>query len=433
MRDLIVLGTIFGALPFVLFHPHIGVLLWAWISYMNPHRLTWEAYDYPVAAIVGGVTLVSLVWSWMTAREPKRIPWNGVTITLVLFIFWMNVTTLFALLPHDAFGEWSRTMKIQLMTLVTLLLFQSRERINWLVAIIALSIGFFGVKGGLFALMSGGTYKVYGPPESFIADNNSLALALVMVMPLMRYLQIIAERAWIKAGIAVAMFFTILSIVASYSRGAFLAASAMLLFMFFKSRRKFAAFSIVLVAAVLVLSFAPEKWYQRIETIGSYQQDASAEGRINAWWFAFNLAKHRPIVGGGFKAFDRTLFERYAPNPQDFHDSHSIYFEVLGEQGFVGLFLFILLGALAYRSGARAVAQARDHPELRWAADLATMMQVSLIGYFVGGTFLGLAYYDLYYHLVIILVLTRILVERQLQSEGTVPISEPTAVPAPQR
>jgi putative inorganic carbon (HCO3(-)) transporter len=89
--------------------------------------------------------------------------------------------------------------------------------------------------------------------------------------------------------------------------------------------------------------------------------------------------------------------------------AHSIYFQVLGEQGFVGLFLFLLLGLLAWRTGSKVINAAKDVPENKWAADLAAMGQVSLIGYATAGAFLGLAYFDLPYHLVVIIVLTKVL------------------------
>lgn len=416
MRDLVILSIIFGSLPLILFRPHIGILLWAWISYMSPHRLAWgEAYNYPVAAMVGGATLVGLLFY----KQPKRIPWNAVTITLAIFIAWMCLTTLLALSPMDAEAKWTRTMKILLMTLVTLMLMQTRTRINWLIAVIAASLSFYGIKGGLGSIVMGGNFKVYGPPETFIADNNALALALVMIIPFIRYLQTVTERVWLKMALGVVILLNIFSIIASHSRGAFLATSAMLLFMFAKSQRKSAALLVFLVMAPVVWSVIPETWYERIDTIGTYQEDRSAQGRINAWWFAFNLAKDRPLVGGGFEAFNAALFQRYAPDPDFYQGPHSIYFEVLGEQGFVGLVLFILLGVLAYRSGVWVRKNTRDRPGMKWASDVSAMMCVSLVGYAVGGAFLGLAYFDLYYHIVAILVLTRHYVETQIQEETT--------------
>jgi probable O-glycosylation ligase (exosortase A-associated) len=153
-----------------------------------------------------------------------------------------------------------------------------------------------------------------------------------------------------------------------------------------------------------------------MDTIQTYEEDRSVQGRFNAWWFGFNLATARPIVGGGIGAYNRELFARYAPDPLDFHDAHSIYFEVLAEQGFVGLGLFLAIGLLVMLTGRNIIRQCRGRDNLKWAADLAAMLQVSFVGYSVGGTFLGLAYFDLPYHLMALMVLTQAIVKRKLDA-----------------
>ena len=137
-------------------------------------------------------------------------------------------------------------------------------------------------------------------------------------------------------------------------------------------------------------------------------------GRINAWYFAINLANDRPVVGGGFGAFTDEAFARWAPDPTNVHDAHSIWFQMLGEQGYVGLVLFVTLWLLSWRLAAGLIRIGKQRSDLRWVADLAAMIQVSFIGYWVGGSFLGLAYWDVPYLLVSILVLSKQLVDRQL-------------------
>jgi probable O-glycosylation ligase (exosortase A-associated) len=383
---------------------------------MNPHRLTWSfAFAFPFAAIVGLATIVGVLF-W---KEPKRIPWTPLTVIWLLFVAWMCFTTLFALVPHDAYPEWERAMKIQLMAFLTIMLMGTRERLNALVWVIVLSIGFYGVKGGIFTILTGGRYMVWGPEGTFISGNTSIALALVMILPLMRYLQLTSSNRWLRYGLGIAMGLTSLAVISSYSRGAFLAVLAMGLFLLLKSRRRVVLILALLLMIPMVYSFMPDRWFERMQTIQTYEEDASALGRINAWWFAFNVAKERPIVGGGYRVFDKKLFYQYAPDPEDFHDAHSIYFEVLGEHGFVGLGLFLALGFLALRTAARVVRETKTQPNLNWARDLVSMLQVSMIGYAVGGAFLGLAYFDLYYHLIAIIVLTQVIIEKALREKTT--------------
>jgi putative inorganic carbon (HCO3(-)) transporter len=166
----------------------------------------------------------------------------------------------------------------------------------------------------------------------------------------------------------------------------------------------------------VAIGFMPEKWVERMWSIQKYDQDASALGRINAWMMAVNLANDRPLVGGGFEIYNEKVFSRYAPDPSDIHAAHSIYFQILGEHGYVGLALFLLLWFLVWRDASWIIRQSRSLGELRWAFDLARMIQLSLVAYAVGGAFQNQAYFDLPYELLIALVLTRQLVEKEVKS-----------------
>jgi probable O-glycosylation ligase (exosortase A-associated) len=120
------------------------------------------------------------------------------------------------------------------------------------------------------------------------------------------------------------------------------------------------------------------------------------------------------VLGGGFMVFNPAMFRVYAPDPTDFHAAHSIYFQVLGEHGYIGLAIFVSLLASTWHMAYRIMKKIRMHPELKWAADFAAMSQVSMIGYMVGGAFLSLAYYDYFYYVMAALVVTQRIVNRQL-------------------
>ena len=427
MRDLLLLLIMAGLLPFILARPTTGVLVWSWLGYMNPHRLTWGfAYDFPFVLVAALLTLVAMPFS----KQPKRMPWSRLTVIWLLWVVWMCITTLVALNPVDAIPEWERTMKIQLMVLATLLLMGEREHIHRLVWVIALSIGFFGIKGGLFTILHGGSYLVMGPPGSHMAGNNEIALALLTVLPLFRYLQVTSDNLWIKRAMLACMCLCAASILGSWSRGALLGGAAMLFVLWLKTRNKWLSGAAIAVALVAFLAFLPEGWFDRMSTIKDYRADQSAMGRLNAWGFAINLAGERPLVGGGFRAFTPELFLKYAPTPTDFHDAHSIYFEVLGEHGYVGLMLYLMLALVSFRTCMRIRAKTAGRAELAWANELASMIQVSLVGFAVGGAFLGLAYFDLPYSLMAIIALTNACVDRALAGQALARSGAGAAVPA---
>jgi probable O-glycosylation ligase (exosortase A-associated) len=401
MRDLFITAVIFGLLPYVFKRPWLGILLWSWLGYMNPHRLAWGfAYDFPFSMIVGLVTVVA----FMASKEKKEMPWTRETIILLIFVGWMLFTTFFAFYSDLAWLQWNKVWKIQLMVFLTALIITDRHKLHWLIWVIALSFGFYGVKGGVFTIINGGAYRVQGPAGTFIAGNNELALALVMTIPLIRYLHLQETRHLFKMGLASAMVLTGVAAIGSQSRGGLVAMVAMGVFLWLKSRNKIITGLYMGIAVLIMASVMPQSWYDRMNTINTYEQDHSTQGRLNAWHTAFNLAKDR-ITGGGFETFQGPTFRQYAPDPWNVRDVHSIYFEQMGEHGFIGFGLFMLLGLLAWIRAQQIINRCKNDPERKWGADLAAMIQVSLIGYAAGGTFLGMSYFDLPYHLMVILVL----------------------------
>jgi putative inorganic carbon (HCO3(-)) transporter len=340
----------------------------------------------------------------MASKEKKEMIWTRETVLLLIFTGWMLITTLFALYPQFAWVQWDQVWKIQLMVLLTALIIKERQHLHWLIWVIALSLGFYGVKGGIFTIVHGGAYRVQGPYGTVIGGNNELALALVMTIPLIRYLHLQETRIWIKIGLASAMVLTGVAAIGSQSRGALLAMVAMGLFLWLKSRKKIVTGIYMAIAVAIMASVMPQEWYDRMNTIKTYQTDESAQGRINAWYAAFNVAKAR-ITGGGFQTFQPPTFRQYAPDPRNVHDVHSIYFEQIGEQGFIGFGLFMLVGLFAWIRAQQVIKRCKNDPANKWAADLAAMIQVSLVGYAAGGAFLGMSYWDLPYHLMIIILL----------------------------
>ncbi|MGV7206262.1 putative O-glycosylation ligase, exosortase A system-associated [Oxalobacteraceae bacterium A2-2] len=409
MRDILITLIVFASLPLILRDPVAGILMWVWLSVMNPHTQGWGfAQTFPYAYLVALATLFSVA----VARAPKLPPWCACTAMLLLFILWMNVTTLFAMFPAAAHEQWTKVMKIMLMSLVTLVVIRRRAHVHRLIWVLVLSLGYYGVKGGLFTLRGGGADRVWGPQGTFIGGNNEIALALVMTIPLMLHLYRQHRQRWLRCGLAAMMLLSALAALGSYSRGALLALLSMGCFLWLRSGRKLLGGAMLAALGCVLLAFMPQRWEQRMDTIGDYQQDSSAMGRINAWHMAYNLARDR-FFGGGFEISEPAAFLQYAPNSADVHAAHSIYFQALGEHGFVGLGLYLLLGWCAWHSAARIAALSRDSEELAWAASLAAMLQASLVGFAVGGAFLSLLYFDVPYYLMAAIIATRLLLERR--------------------
>jgi putative inorganic carbon (hco3(-)) transporter len=405
MRDFAVIIIVLASLPFILVRPHFGILMWFWLSLMNPHRLGWGyAEQFRLSLLVGGVTLVA----WLVSKEPKRPPNLPIVYALIAFTIWLGISTIFAIHPEVAEPKWEEVTKILLMTIVTCCMMQSRERIQTLMWIIVISIGFYGVRGGIFTVTTGGNFRVWGPPGSFIADNNELGLAMIMLLPLINYLRSTTANRWVQRGLLATMGLTIIAILGTYSRGALIALSVTLGVFWWKSPQK--VLTAIFAATVLggALMFAPPAWFERMASIGDYQQDASAQGRFEAWSFSYHLALDHPIFGGGMNIYqDPVEFAKYNPTAETNRAIHSVYFQILCDAGFVALGLYLLLIVLSFRTASGIIKLTRDRPDLRWAQNLAAMIQVSILGYTLAGAFLSLGYFDLFYALVAVLAVTR--------------------------
>ena len=403
MRDIILTLVFAGLLPFALKHTWVGVLLWTWFSLMNPHRLTWGfAVNAPFAQLIAVATLVSLLFN----TKKNRLPADPTLFFLILFVGWMALSTLNALFVAGSTNDLITVLKIQLMTLIAIVALRERKHIEAFVAIVVLSVGFYGFKGGLFTIASGGSARVWGPVDTFIEGNNELGLALTMIIPLANYLRLVSPDKWIRRGLLLLMLLSAAAVLGTQSRGALLAIAAMTLVLWMRSRRKLLGGIVLLSMSVVFVILMPDSWSDRMSTIKTYQEDDSAMQRINSWSMAVALANDR-VTGGGFLVERPEVFQRYAERPEWVFTAHSIYFQALGEHGWPGLILFLAIGATAFWTTMSIRRQAKQRPETMWAYELAGMLQVGMVGYAVGGAFLSLAYLDLAYNLIVVAIATK--------------------------
>lgn len=414
VRDIIITAMVFGLLPFILRNAWWGVLAWSWLSYMNPHRLAWGfAYTMPFAQIVAVTLLVAM---FMT-KDKLSLPKNPTVVVWAVFLVWLVICTFAAVYPEMAMYQLETVIKIQLVTFVTMLMMHSFERINQLIWVIVFSIGFYSVKGGAFTLMTGGSFHVYGPEGSYIAENNTLAVAVLMIIPMMVYLNRFPPHRLVKKIMPLCIFLSLVSVVGSQSRGAVLAIGAVGLFYWWQSKSKVLTLVAFLLLAGFGVMFMPQTWYDRMASISDYQQDSSAMERLYAWEYSIAVANDR-LTGGGFASWSREQYAKFVPQATKAFVAHSIYFGVLGDSGWPGLMLFLLILFLVWRQLNRVIALTRDDPDRQDHMFLAQMLKISLIAFMSGGAFLSLSYFDLAWHIMAITVAMTQMTQSKPHSDG---------------
>lgn len=417
MRDLGLLAFVLAVLPIAAARPFVGVLLWSWVSFMNPHRLGWGFISsFPLATLAFGITLVGCIF----AREPRRLPINAVTILLLLLLAGVTLTSFSALAPSEVvWARWETVLKIIVGLMLTAALLTDRWRIHALVWLMAIALAYFGVKGGVFTLLTGGSYIVLGPEDSIIGDRNHLAVALLVALPLMNYLRLHSAHRPVRWVLVASMALTLFAVVGSQSRGALVALVATSAMLWLRSSGKLISGPAIAVALAGAISFMPASWTERMLSIETYSEDASAMGRVRVWGAGLAIALDRPLIGGGFRAvYQQPIVDRYAPGVTARAD-HSIWFEALSEHGFptFAVWLGIILAGAYY--SLRITSLARDRADLRWAYDLARMSQVSMVAYASGGTFLSLAYWDYFWTLLVVIAATHALVLQAVRQTAT--------------
>ena len=399
MRDIFLVIAVLAGLGVTFAYPFVGLLLWEWFSLMQPHE---QAFGFSRTLPLNLAIAVVTITSWLLSKESKRLPRHSILILLGLFLLWMTFNSFFAFSPDWSWPFWDRTWRILVIGFMVAIMATNRVRIEAIIWVAAISLLYYGVRGGVFTILTGGTYKVYGPDNTIISDNNQLALALLMALPLMEYLRAVTTSKLLSWFLIACMALTAVSVLGSYSRGAYIAMAAIAVFAWLRAKRKILYIVVVAMVIVPALYFMPQSFYDRVNTLNDASSDASLHGRLVAWQVAIKYATdHFPFGAGFYGPQLKGVFNSYFPD-EVAHAAHSIYFQVLGEHGYIGLVIYLLLGFISLASCSRTARKASKDGTV-WLHKLSLMIQISLMSFFVGGAALSMAYYDLYIILICLL------------------------------
>ncbi len=430
MRDAMFACIWVALLPLCMMSAFVGVLIWVWVALLSPNELLMSFMSgVPFNKIVALITILLVVVS----REKKQPYLDTTTTLLLLFAASATVSWLGALVSTSDGDElYQKLIKDIVLVFMITTVMTTRHRVDLLALTAVVSLGFLGVKEGLISTLTMGGHKIVG--SGSIGDNNSLATALLMAIPVNFYLARYAAVRFIRIGLLVALGLSVVTVVMTFSRGGFIGMIMLAFFMVKNSRNKLTSILLVLAAGVLVYTLAPSAWFERLNTIKDADNDGSFMGRVVAWKMSLLIALDHPFFGGGPHAVQNLLvWNTYKPllptvdfvatPPADVspHAAHSVYFEILGDTGFTGLFLFLGAVASAIWNCGWIYRRARNHPSLMWAADLARMVQVSLFLYLVTGAALSMGYFELLYIMLAIVSRCRRIVAQTLAAEARAP------------
>lgn len=394
MRDIVILLFLLCCIGAALKRPWWGVLSLAIFSYLNPHAYAWGfVRSLPVYYIL---FLVVCFRTFFT-KERQPIPNDWRIKVFILLWFYFIFTTTQAYYPKIAWQRFWFVTKIYIPFYFTWVLINTREKLYYLIVTIAASISIVAIKGGIFAILSGFSFRIYGPPATQFAENNAFAIAALMMVPLILMWHKETVNLLIKKATLYSIPIIYASAISSWSRGALLTMVILTLILIINSRQKYLAIPLVFGGIFLLKDHLPEAWTGRMHTLESYDEDQSAMGRIEAWTDGWNHTLSHPFAGSGFDGW------MWVTN----RDWHSSYVEMFSEHGFIafGLWLSLILGTLLSLRNLTRIT--KNIEGMGWVYNYCFAIRNSLICYMIGTAFLGLSYWDLLYHLVFIAVLIK--------------------------
>ena len=406
MRDVIVSLFIIGALPTCFRRPFIGLLLFTLLAYMRLQDLTWGFARFQRWSFY--VAVVTFAGFLLSKEIDKRFMLPDMRCwIMVLLAMLVGASILFSERPVPAdLNNYIEYAKIIGIALFTTGVVKNREYMRILVWVIALSFGFYGVKNGVAMIVSGGSLVIIQGPGGMLSDNNDFALALCMGIPMLLHLGIAERRPILRRTMIAMVPLMVLTIIATHSRGAFLALSATVAVLVWRSQNRVAGFALCVLVAIAGVIAAPKAYIDRISTIKTYQADGSAVGRLEAWKVAGNMIVHRPLLGVGFEKFQQS-YRRYDPKGGEgtgVRVTHNSYLQIWAECGTPAFLLYLLLILLSFVDLWKIRAQARLRYHSSWILSYTTMFEASLVAFVVGSLFLNRAHFDLFYHFVAIVI-----------------------------
>lgn len=448
MRDLMLLGFVLFFIALALKNAFVAYLVWAWTALVFP---TSYMYGFMTGSRLNLVFAVLTLLLLATQRHKlKSFELNRTTVLLLIFIAHGSVCAALAL-PANASNAtyYEIFMKSVVLALMLPVVVSDRLRLHAFLLVLMLGIGFIGAIDGLRVVATAGVHKNQGMETGMLSDNNHFAAGIVMFVPLALY---VAQHSghrltrWLAYSVFTLCVFSVLS---SRSRGGFVALLIVGLCVLVVSRQRLRNALIAGMLGFVFVAYAPEDVMKRLDTIETAQEeDGSFRGRLMAWRVSSAIALDNPVFGGGFHAVQNgVIWRRYSLDPGLFEGvdmpdpsqalfakaAHSIYFEVMGDMGFVGLAIFLALLSNAFMTLYGLGRRVRKDPRLRWARDLAFTLFTCLVGYSVAGAAVSLAYLEVFYILLLMVEVLRRLVAQQLaeQGAGVTAVAVATAVPAP--
>ncbi len=426
MRDLILVIFLFAAVYYTFKRPVVGVSAWIWIALIAPTN--WTFGFSQIFRLNLSIVLVTVL-SYLVWKNKPKFKFTNIHFWVLLFGFWTFISTLYSLTIDSAltWNKFNEFMKVLVLFLFITLTLKTKKDIEAFIWAIVLGLSAYAAMEAVKFVLSGGGHRIIGR-AGIIADRNDLAVAINMCLPLIAYLWSITKDKWLKYALLTLIVLNVIAIIGTYSRGGFIGLSILAFAMWLKSDRKILYVAFAIIMLPVLYANAPQDWKDRQSTVETAAStDSSFIGRLWAWKIATLIALDNPLTGGGLKATsDPSLWFGYAPLTPDFGPietppipleirpkaAHNIYFQVLANSGFIGLILFLTMLITSYLRIRKCSKNATAN-NIIWQSNLSKAITLSFIGYGITGLNVSLAYFELLYAFLALIVVISLYEHRE--------------------
>lgn len=416
MRDIALVLFLFGFLALGFKRPFLFVLAFCYVDIVAPQRLSYFLLNsIPISLIVFALAVLG----WLLADDKRGLSFSFRQVILVILLIYCGVTTTQADFPIEALEKWAWVWKALLWAIFLPLTLRTKLRVEALALIMVLGAGCIAIGGGIKTLAGGGGY---GKLVLMVDDNSGLYEGSIMscvaisIIPLIHYLSkhsTLFPSDWrVKLFSAALIFACLLLPIGTQARTGLLCIGVLAILSLRMVKYRILYIAGAGALALAAIPFLPQSYTERMATISDHKADQSASTRVAVWMWTIDYVQDNPF-GGGFESYrqnelrvDRqeteTAGSQTEIKTETYTDAgrafHSSYFEMLGEQGYPGLLLWLILlgtGLVQMEILRRRYLQSNRRDE--WIAPLATALQHGQIIYMVGSLFVGIAFQPFIY------------------------------------
>lgn len=405
MRDLAILLIFLTYLSVGMLVPFVAALGYIWVDMFYPQAISYYLLSsVPVSLVIAVVALGSYF-----LFDRRVVPRPGLHLALTVATFaWATLTCFWAVLPDHAWSKWNWASKTIGFSAFIPFFFRSRIQIEAFVLTWVCSAIIHIIPVGLKTLYSGGGYgEELGvmSGNALLSEGSTLATVCAAFIPFLlwarRHSILVPERLRGPGFLGYAAL-AMPAAIGTYARTALIAFGVSALGSLMRARRKAPGAILLILAVIAGGAITGEKWDERMHTTETYNEDTSALTRLEMWQWTFDYVKDHPL-GGGFELYRISRIETPIGDGQTMTQIgrayHNSFFEVLGETGWVGLFLFIAICVRTLLAMQRLRRQIKGVEAFTWARDLAGAVQVGLLSVMAGGFFVGIAYQPIFWYI----------------------------------